>query len=75
MHGNRDFLIGESYAVQCGITLVQEYFSLEVQNLEILLLHGDSLCTDDVDYQQFRTMVRDNQWQTEFLKKPIFKSR
>ena len=71
MHGNRDFLIGESYAVQCGITLVQECFSLEVQNLEILLLHGDSLCTDDVDYQQFRTMVRDNQWQTEFLKKPI----
>ena len=71
MHGNRDFLIGESYAAQCGISLVQEYYSLEVQNLEILLLHGDSLCTDDVDYQQFKTMVRDNKWQTEFLKKPI----
>lgn len=71
MHGNRDFLIGESYAAQCGISLVQEHYSLEVQNLEILLLHGDSLCTDDVDYQQFRTMVRDNKWQTEFLKKPI----
>jgi UDP-2,3-diacylglucosamine hydrolase len=32
-------------------------------------MHGDSLCTDDIGYQQFRTLVRDPRWQEDFLSK------
>jgi len=71
MHGNRDFLIGESYAQQCGASLISEPHELIVGNLKALLLHGDALCTDDVDYQAFRAMVRDESWQTEFLAKTV----
>jgi UDP-2,3-diacylglucosamine hydrolase len=71
MHGNRDFLLGDVFAEKCGASLIQDPHLLEEQNLEVLLLHGDSLCTDDVDYQQFRTMVRDSLWQSEFLGKSI----
>ena len=36
-----------------------------------LLMHGDSLCTDDVRYQELRVMLRDPQWQQDFLAKPL----
>lgn len=71
MHGNRDFLIGDDYAQRCGASLIQEPFVLKTDKCEILLLHGDHLCTDDVDYQNFRAMVRNPAWQSEFLNKTI----
>ena len=39
--------------------------------MKILLLHGDTLCTDDLDYQEFRLMVRSEKWQNEMLSKPL----
>ena len=71
MHGNRDFLLGTDYAESCCATLIDEPFALSANNLEILLLHGDSPCTDDADYQAFRFMVRDPSWQSEFLSRSI----
>lgn len=71
MHGNRDFLLGEDYAARCGASLITEPFTIRSGGEEFLLLHGDSLCTDDVDYQQFREMVRDPQWQARFLSQPL----
>ena len=50
LHGNRDFLLGTEYAESCHATLIDEPFALSTNGLEILLLHGDSLCTDDLDY-------------------------
>ena len=71
LHGNRDFLLGTEYAESCHATLIDEPFALSTNGLEILLLHGDSLCTDDLDYQAFRGMVRDPNWQSKFLNRSI----
>lgn len=71
MHGNRDFLIGDTFAKSCGAELIQEPFLLEAFNQKILLMHGDVLCTKDHDYMSFRQMVRDSNWQQEFLNRPV----
>ena len=71
MHGNRDFLIGEGYAKSCGSQLIQEPYLLEAFNQKVLLMHGDVLCTKDHDYISFRKMVRDPEWQKEFLSRSV----
>ena len=71
MHGNRDFLIGEEYANRCGATIIYDNHLIKIEDENLLLLHGDTLCTDDIEYQRFRELVRDNIWQQEFLSKPI----
>jgi UDP-2,3-diacylglucosamine hydrolase len=69
MHGNRDFLLGKDFAARCGGQLIHEPYTINSSQGPITLLHGDVLCTDDVDYQQFRTLVRSPAWQREFLSK------
>ncbi|MEQ8953403.1 MAG: UDP-2,3-diacylglucosamine diphosphatase [Gammaproteobacteria bacterium] len=71
MHGNRDFLLGDAFATRCGATLVHEPYELRVGQASYLLLHGDVLCTDDVDYQDFRRQVRNPAWQQGFLAKSV----
>jgi UDP-2,3-diacylglucosamine hydrolase len=70
MHGNRDFLIGERFARDAGLCLLGETHTIERSGEKALLMHGDALCTDDLPYQQFRTMVRASDWQRAFLSKP-----
>ena len=72
-HGNRDFLLGQKFADSCDGKLIEEPFNFKWQNKNICLMHGDSLCTDDVAYQEFKNMVRTNEWQTQFLSLPIEK--
>lgn len=67
MHGNRDFLLKEAYAKSSGMTLLPEEHVVELYGERVLLMHGDSLCTDDLPYQQFRAMVRNPAWQEDFL--------
>ncbi|HUO83065.1 MAG TPA: UDP-2,3-diacylglucosamine diphosphatase [Gammaproteobacteria bacterium] len=67
MRGNRDFLIGEEFARASGCTLLDDPAPVELYGEPVLLMHGDTLCTDDTDYQEFRRMVRDPQWQAAFL--------
>lgn len=74
-HGNRDFLLGSQYAEQCGMKLLKESEILEFGNHRALLMHGDQLCTDDVDYMAFRNMVRDPLWQHGFLDKTLSERR
>jgi UDP-2,3-diacylglucosamine hydrolase len=69
MHGNRDFLLQGEYAVRAGIELLPEEYVADLYGEPVLLMHGDSLCTDDTAYQQFRTVVRDPAWQRDFLAK------
>jgi len=69
MHGNRDFLLRTAYAKQTGLTLLPEEHVVDLYGERVLLMHGDSLCTDDVPYQQFRTLVRNPAWQDDFLLK------
>jgi UDP-2,3-diacylglucosamine hydrolase len=75
MAGNRDFLLGEDFAAQVGLRLLDEPQALALGQRKILLIHGDTLCTDDRDYQKFRSLVRDPAWQAEFLAKPISERR
>ena len=69
--GNRDFLLGATFAAKTGIELVQEPHFLQLAEHRVALIHGDTLCTDDHDYQAFREQVRDPEWQTGFLAKPL----
>jgi len=66
-HGNRDFLMGEALANRLGATLLPEETVVELGGAPALLLHGDTLCTDDTAYQQFRAQVREPRWQAAFL--------
>lgn len=70
-HGNRDFLLGDAYARQAGFELLPEEYVAELYGQRVLLMHGDSLCTDDLVYQQLRTQVRDPQWQEHILQKTV----
>lgn len=68
-HGNRDFLLGERYAEAAGMRLLPEEHVVDLYGAPTLLLHGDTLCTDDVEYQQVRRQVRHPDWQAQFLEK------
>lgn len=70
-HGNRDFLMGEAFAQSCGAKLISEPFNFEWSEKKLCLMHGDSLCTDDVPYQQLRQMIRGPEWQQEFLSQSV----
>ena len=69
MYGNRDFLMREAFETMSGARLIHEPHIIDLYGRRTLLLHGDTLCTDDVAYQQFRTMVRNPAWQSELLAK------
>ncbi|MDA9561512.1 UDP-2,3-diacylglucosamine diphosphatase [Gammaproteobacteria bacterium] len=71
MHGNRDFLVGESFAKETGITILPDPYSLDINGQNVILSHGDFLCTDDQDYIDFRNQVREEDWQTNFLNKTL----
>jgi UDP-2,3-diacylglucosamine hydrolase len=71
IHGNRDFLIGDTFAKQTGITILKDPHTIEINGLKVLLSHGDFLCTDDLDYIKFRNEVRDENWQSNFLSKSL----
>ncbi len=70
-HGNRDFLLGDDYAHKSGMVLLPESHIIDLYGTPTLLLHGDTLCTADKDYQQFRSMVRNSQWQQQILAQPL----
>lgn len=71
MHGNRDFLIAENFCQAAKITLLPDPTLIDLYGKKALLSHGDDLCTDDKAYQQFRSQVRDKQWQAHFLSQPL----
>lgn len=71
IHGNRDFLLGDAYARRARMTLLPDPSVIEIEGERVLLLHGDTLCTDDAPYQAFRTQSRDPAWQRAFLARPL----
>ena len=58
MHGNRDFLLAERFCEATGARLLADPTVHEIQGVRTLLVHGDTLCTDDVDYQSWRRTAR-----------------
>lgn len=71
IHGNRDFLVGQRFARQCGMTLLPERQVLDLYGRRILIMHGDTLCTDDHGYQAFRRKVHNPLIQKLFLCLPL----
>ena len=71
MHGNRDFLIGDRFTVACRAKLLPDPTLVNLYDTPTLLMHGDTLCTDDLEYQTFRTQVRNPDFQREFLARPL----
>ena len=71
IHGNRDFLIGENFMQRSGVKILPDPFTFQFFDLKIALSHGDSFCTDDVDYQNFKKEVRTQEWKADFLAKPL----
>ncbi|MGA8784478.1 MAG: UDP-2,3-diacylglucosamine diphosphatase [Polaromonas sp.] len=71
MHGNRDFLVGQSLMRRCHASLLDDPTVLSFANQRWLLSHGDALCLEDVDYMQFRQQVRAAPWQSAFLARPL----
>jgi UDP-2,3-diacylglucosamine hydrolase len=71
MHGNRDFLLGERFCAATGGKLLDDPSTVKIDNEVVLLMHGDTLCTDDLDYQNWRRTARSAAWQKEFLAKSI----
>ncbi len=62
MAGNRDFLMGEGFAAMTGARLLDDPTPIDLYGTPTLLMHGDTLCTDDLAYQQVRAQVRDPAW-------------
>jgi UDP-2,3-diacylglucosamine hydrolase len=71
MHGNRDFLMGHGFEEASATRLLHDPLVLDLHGVSTILSHGDTLCTDDVEYQQFRREVRTPAWKHRFLAQPL----
>ncbi len=71
MHGNRDFLLGQKFAQATGCRLLTDPVSIDLYGDKTLLMHGDTLCTDDAEYQRVRAQVRSRAWIDAFLAKSV----
>lgn len=71
MHGNRDFLMGAQFAEECAATIINEPFLITLNGESAVLMHGDTLCTEDKLYMDFRRLVRNPVWQQDFLSKSV----
>lgn len=70
MRGNRDFLLGAEFTARTGFGLLPDETVVDLAGARALLMHGDSLCTDDRAYQRYRGMVRRPGIQSLYLALP-----
>jgi len=75
MHGNRDFMVGDTMLAHCGMRSLPDATALHAFGRRTVLTHGDALCLEDTEYQQFRAMVRNPQWQAAALQRPLAERR
>ncbi len=75
MHGNRDFLIGSDFCERSKCSLLPDPSVIDLYGTPTLLMHGDSLCTEDVEYMAFREKIRNPVMQQQLLAKPIEERR
>lgn len=72
IHGNRDFLLGKRFAQKSAMTLLPEIDLIDLYGRNVVIMHGDTLCTKDVAYQKFRKKSRSWWWQTSIKSLPLF---
>lgn len=70
--GNRDFLVGKRFAKQTGVQLLEEVEVIDIYGQKAVVLHGDTLCTEDVKYLAFREKVHQPWLQWIFNRIPFF---
>ncbi|MEO8629928.1 MAG: UDP-2,3-diacylglucosamine diphosphatase [Betaproteobacteria bacterium] len=75
MHGNRDFLLLDRFVHAASAQLISDPTTVDLYGNPTLLMHGDTLCTDDARYQAFRARVRSPLWQRVFLLQPLWLRR
>jgi UDP-2,3-diacylglucosamine hydrolase len=75
MQGNRDFLLGDAFCESVGAQLLADPTVCNLYGTQTLLMHGDSLCTDDEEYQNFRRMARDPAWQAQMMSQSLDQRR
>ena len=75
LRGNRDFLLGAGFERSTGARLLEDGSVIDLHGRRTLLMHGDVLCTRDVEYQRFRRSVRDPEWQRSLLATPLEERR
>lgn len=71
IHGNRDFLIRQRFAKQAGFKILPEQMVIDLYGEPTLIMHGDELCTKDIDYQAFRKKARSWWWPRLMLSLPL----
>ncbi len=71
MAGNRDFALGADYARRAGFRLLDDPTVIDLHGRRALLMHGDTLCSDDAAYQAFRAQVRQPAWLAQMLAQPL----
>ena len=75
MHGNRDFMVGDVMLAHCGMRALPDATVLHAFGRRTVLTHGDALCLEDVEYQRFRAMTRNPQWQAAMMLRPLAERR
>jgi UDP-2,3-diacylglucosamine hydrolase len=75
LHGNRDFLLGETFQRRTGARLLPDPVTVDLYGVPTLLSHGDVFCTEDLPYQELRSIVRQRAWQRRFLSLPLLTRR
>ncbi len=71
IHGNRDFAIRQAFADRAGMTILPEQYVIDLYGRRALLMHGDEMCTRDVEYQKFRKKSRSWWWPRLMLLLPL----
>lgn len=72
IHGNRDFLLGQYFAKKSTMTLLPEIDLIDLYEQNVVIMHGDTLCTRDIAYQKFRKKSRSWWWQALIKSLPLF---
>lgn len=75
LHGNRDFLLGDRFCARAGMTRLEQPVEIDLHGTPTLLLHGDTLCTNDRQYQRYRQRITDPAWQKRMLSRPVWVRR
>jgi UDP-2,3-diacylglucosamine hydrolase len=71
VQGNRDFLVGKKFAKETRATILDDETLIDLYGTPTILLHGDTLCTDDVKYLAFREKVHNPLIQFFFKRIPL----
>jgi UDP-2,3-diacylglucosamine hydrolase len=71
IHGNRDFMIGKKYAKEAALQLLNEHSEIDLYGENVLIMHGDTLCLADKNYQKMRVIIHNPLLQSIFNLMPL----